>query len=132
MVSSLSFEIMNYIGIATFLLLTDRIQRPYVQFSSNRWGLITGLRGYTGSMCLATGFKVVAPIILVYTTWPVVGLPVLVAVLPYLVGCIAQRLFEIYADKRGSSSWPVVPIIFEVVKSCTFRGFLGARSETDD
>lgn len=112
--TSLSFEAMFYFGLATFLTVTDRIQRPYLQFSSKRWGLITGLRGYLTSAFFVMGFKVIAPLFAVFVTWPVLGLPALVAVLPFLVGCLAQRLFETYLDKRGSSCWPLVPIIFEV------------------
>ncbi|KAJ6400164.1 hypothetical protein OIU84_015753 [Salix udensis] len=56
-VTSLSFEAMFYFGLATFLTVTDRIQRPYLQFSSKRWGLITGLRGYLTSAFFVMGFK---------------------------------------------------------------------------
>ncbi|CAK7347646.1 unnamed protein product [Dovyalis caffra] len=81
--TSLAFEAVFYFGLATFLTVTDCIQRPYLQFSSKRWGLITGLRGYLASAFFAMGFK---------------------------------RLFETYMDKRGSSCWPLVPIIFEVYR----------------
>lgn len=113
-VSSLVFEVLFYIGLATFLLVTDHVQRPYLQFSTKRWGLITGLRGYITSSFFAMGFKVVAPLFAVYVTWPVVGLPALVAVAPFLFGCAAQFAFETFLDKRGSSCWPLVPIVFEV------------------
>ncbi|KAB5526775.1 hypothetical protein DKX38_020622 [Salix brachista] len=115
-VTSLSFEAMFYFGLATFLTVTDRIQRPYLQFSSKRWGLITGLRGYLTSAFFVMGFKVIAPLFAVFVTWPVLGLPALVSVLPFLVGCLAQRLFETYLDKHGSSCWPLVPVIFEVYR----------------
>ncbi|KAG5231005.1 TRNA-processing ribonuclease BN [Salix suchowensis] len=65
-VTSLSFEAMFYFGLATFLTVTDRIQRPYLQFSSKRWGLITGLRGYLTSAFFVMGFKVIAPLFAVY------------------------------------------------------------------
>ncbi|KAJ8772651.1 hypothetical protein K2173_027828 [Erythroxylum novogranatense] len=115
-VTSLSFEAMFYVGLATFLLVTDQIQRPYLQFSPKRWSLITGLRGYLTSAFFAMGFKVIVPLFVVYVTWPMLGLPALVAVVPFLVGCISQRAFEAYVDKRGSSCWPLVPIIFEVYR----------------
>ncbi|EXC07342.1 hypothetical protein L484_021250 [Morus notabilis] len=115
-VSSLVFEVLFYIGLATFLLITDRVQRPYLQFSTKRWGLITGLRGYLTSSFFAMGFKVIAPLFAVYVTWPVVGLPALVAVAPFLFGCAAQFSFETYLDKCGSSCWPLVPIVFEVYR----------------
>lgn len=114
-VASLTFESMFYIGLAIFLHVTDHVQRPYLQFSPKRWGLITGLRGYLTSAFFAMGFKVVAPLFAVYVTWPMLGLPALVAVLPFLVGCAAQLAFETNLDKRGSSCWPLIPIIFEVV-----------------
>ncbi|XP_054813672.1 uncharacterized protein LOC129314300 [Prosopis cineraria] len=115
-VSSLSFEALFYIGLATFLHVADHVQRPYLQYSTKRWGLITGLRGYLSSAFLATGLKVVAPAFLAYLTWPVVGLASLVAVAPFLIGCAVQLAFERYLDKRGSSCWPLVPIIFEVYR----------------
>lgn len=62
------------------------------------------------------GFKVFAPLFAVYVTWPVLGLPAMVAVAPFLVGCLAQFLFEARVDKQGSSCWPLVPIIFEVIR----------------
>lgn len=112
--TSLSSEAVFYVGLATFLLVTDHVQRPYLQFSTKRWGLITGLRGYLTSAFFTSGFKVVAPLVAVYVTWPILGLPALVAVAPFLVGCGAQLAFERVLDKRGSSCWPLVPIIFEV------------------
>ncbi|XP_022768858.1 uncharacterized protein LOC111312661 [Durio zibethinus] len=115
-VSSFSFEVMFYIGLGMFLLVTDYVQRPYLQFSAKRWGLITGLRGYITSAFFAAGFKVVAPLFAVYLTWPVLGFPALVAVSPILVGCAAQLAFEMILDKRQSSCWPLVPIIFEVYR----------------
>ncbi|CAI0465470.1 unnamed protein product [Linum tenue] len=116
MVSSLSFEVGFYIALAAFLSITDRMQRPYLEFSSKRWGLITGLRGYLTSAFFTMGFKVIAPLLMVYVTWPVLGVPVAVSVIPYLAGCIAQRVFEANLEKRGSSCWPIVPIIFEVYR----------------
>ena len=112
--TSLASEAAFYVGLATFLLVTDHVQRPYLQFSTKRWGLITGLRGYLTSAFFTSGFKVVAPLVAVYVTWPVLGLPALVSVAPFLVGCAAQLAFEWVIDKRGSSCWPLIPIIFEV------------------
>lgn len=113
---SFSSEVMFYIGLAVFLTVTDHVQKPYLQFSSKRWGLITGLRGYLSSAFLIMGLKVMAPLLAVYVTWPVLGLPALVAVAPFLAGLLAQFVFELGLDKRGSSAWPLVPIIFEVYR----------------
>lgn len=66
------------------------------------------------SAFLAMGFKVVASLLAVYITWPTLGLPALVAVAPFLAGCLAQLAFEAHLNRRGSSCWPLVPIIFEV------------------
>uniref|UniRef100_A0A2C9U0Y3 Uncharacterized protein n=1 Tax=Manihot esculenta TaxID=3983 RepID=A0A2C9U0Y3_MANES len=115
-VASFSFEAMFYVGLAMFLFVTDRIQRPYLQFSPKKWGLITGLKGYLTSAFFAMGLKVIIPLSVVYVSWPVLGLPALVSVFPFLVGCIAQRAFEISLDKMRSSCWPLVPIIFEVYR----------------
>ncbi|XP_059454217.1 uncharacterized protein LOC132184554 [Corylus avellana] len=116
MVTSLLFEVLFYIGLAIFLLVTDRVQRPYLQFSPKRWGLITGLRGYLTCAFFTAGFKFMAPLFAVYVTWPMIGLPGLVSVVPFLISCVAQLAFEKLLEKRGSSSWPLVPIIFEVYR----------------
>nr|XP_010909349.1 uncharacterized protein LOC105035478 isoform X2 [Elaeis guineensis] len=97
-------------------ILADHVQRPYLDFSSKRWSLITGLRGYLSSAFFTMGFKVFVPILAVYVAWPVIGLPAVVAVAPFLLGCAAQFAFEMHVDKRGSSCWPVLPIIFEVYR----------------
>ncbi|KAH7847968.1 hypothetical protein Vadar_032200 [Vaccinium darrowii] len=115
-VASFCSEVSFYIGLAIFLLIADHVQKPYLQFSSKRWGLITGLRGYMTSAFLAMGFKVVASLLAVYITWPTLGLPALVAVAPFLAGCLAQLAFEAHLNRRGSSCWPLVPIIFEVYR----------------
>uniref|UniRef100_A0A0A0LD62 Uncharacterized protein n=1 Tax=Cucumis sativus TaxID=3659 RepID=A0A0A0LD62_CUCSA len=108
--------VLFYVGVATFLLVTERVQRPYLQFSSKRWSLITGLRGYLSTTFFIAGFKVIAPLLAVFVTWPMIGLAALVAVFPFLVGCIVQLAFETLLDRCGSASWPLVPIIFEVYR----------------
>uniref|UniRef100_A0A1J3GW52 Uncharacterized protein n=1 Tax=Noccaea caerulescens TaxID=107243 RepID=A0A1J3GW52_NOCCA len=115
-VTSFCFETMFYAGLAIFLSVTDRVQRPYLDFSSKRWSLITGLRGYLMSAFLMMGLKVVLPVFAVYMTWPVLGIDALIAVLPFLVGCAVQRLFEAQVERRKSSCWPIVPIVFEVYR----------------
>ncbi|WCJ23916.1 hypothetical protein M5689_005913 [Euphorbia peplus] len=115
-VASLSFEAMFYIGLAMFLSIADRVQRPYLQFSPKRWGLVTGFKGYLTSAFFVMGFKVMVPLLVAYVSWPVLRLPALVAVFPFLLGCVLQRVFEIRLDQRGSSCWPLVPIIFEVYR----------------
>ncbi|KAF8022891.1 hypothetical protein BT93_F0412 [Corymbia citriodora subsp. variegata] len=123
-VTSLSFDAVFYVGLMTFLLVTDRVQRPYLQFSPKRWSLITGLKGYLSSAFFTMGFKVVIPLFTVYITWPVVGLPSFIAVAPFLIGCLAQLVFEKSLDKSGSSCWPLVPILFETLsadKSCSLH-----------
>lgn len=112
--TSLLSEVLFYIGVLVFLLVTDRVQRPYLQFSPKRWGLITGLRGYLTTAFFAMGFKVIAPFLAVYVNWPIIGLPSLIAVVPFLFGLVVQLAFEKFVDMSGSSSWPLVPIIFEV------------------
>lgn len=115
-VSSISSDALFYIGLATFLHVADRVQRPYLQYSSKRWGLITGLRGYLYSAFLTMGLKIIAPLFLLLVTWPVVRLTAIVGMAPFLVGCVVQFAFERSLDKRGSSCWPLVPIIFEVYR----------------
>lgn len=116
-VTFFSSEVIFYAGLAIFLSITDRVQRPYVDFSPKQWSLITGLRGYLSSAFFAMGVKVVAPLVALYVVWPVIALPAAVAVAPFLLGCAAQFAFELHLDKRRSSCWPVLPIIFEVCAS---------------
>ncbi|GLT58093.1 hypothetical protein SLA2020_310150 [Shorea laevis] len=113
---SLSFDAVFYGGLGIFLLVTDYVQRPYLEFSAKRWGLITGLRGYLSSSFFTSGLKVVAPLFAIYVTWPVLGFPALVAVVPFLVGCAAQYVFGRLLQRRQSSCWPLIPIIFEVYR----------------
>ncbi|CAL0327039.1 unnamed protein product [Lupinus luteus] len=115
-VSAFSYDAVFYIGLATFLFVVDRVQRPYLQYSSKRWGLITGLRGYLHSAFFTMGLKIISPLLLLFVTWPVLRLASVVSMAPFLVGCAVQFAFEIALEKRGSSCWPLVPIIFEVYR----------------
>ncbi|CAA0831607.1 Wall-associated receptor kinase-like 14 [Striga hermonthica] len=111
--SIFSCEAMFYAGVAVFLFITERVQKPYLEFSPRRWNLITGLRGYLISSVFIMGLKVFAPILAVYVTWPVLGFPALVSVAPFLTSCLAQYLFEKHLKRNGSSCWPILPIVFE-------------------
>lgn len=113
-VASLSAEIIFYAGLAAFLSITDHVQRPYLEFSPKRWSLITGLRGYLSYSFFTMGFKIFAPLLAAYVVWPVIGLPAVVAVTPFLLGCAVQYAFEIRLTDCNSSCWPTLPIIFEV------------------
>ncbi|KAM0060737.1 hypothetical protein Hdeb2414_s0004g00127591 [Helianthus debilis subsp. tardiflorus] len=115
-VYTVSSEVMFYIGLATFLLVTDHVQRPYLQYSAKRWSLITGLRGYLSSAFFVMGFKVFAPLLAAFVMWPLLGVAGVVSVGPYLTGCLVQFIFEKVLEKRQSSCWPLVPILFEVYR----------------
>ncbi|KAH1065676.1 hypothetical protein J1N35_030663 [Gossypium stocksii] len=104
--------VLFFLGLGVFLLVTDHVQRPYLQFSAKRWGLITGLRVYLSSSFFTMGFKVVAPLLAVFLTWPALGFQSLVAVAPFLIGCAAQHAFKTILDKHQSSCRPLIPIIF--------------------
>lgn len=114
---SISSEVVFYGGLLVFLKVTEHVQRPHLVFSSNKWDLITGLKGYLYSSYFTTGFRVFAPLLAVYVVWPAVGLPALISVAPFLFGCAAQFAFEAFLEHRKSSCWPVVPIIFEVSRT---------------
>lgn len=107
-------EIIFYAGLAVFLLVTNHVQRPYLDFSPKQWSLITGLRGYLSSAFFTMGLKVFAPFLAVYAVWPIIGLPAVIAVAPFLLGCAVQFAFELFLDRKKISCWPLVPIIFEV------------------
>nr|CAD1819510.1 unnamed protein product [Ananas comosus var. bracteatus] len=115
-ITSFLSEIIFYVGLASFLSIADKVQRPYLDFSPKRWSLITGLRGYLSSAFFTMGFKVFAPLLVAYVVWPVVGLPAIIAVAPFLLSCAAQFAFEMQLDRRRSSCWPLLPIIFEVYR----------------
>ncbi|CAN6447711.1 unnamed protein product [Victoria cruziana] len=112
----ISSEIIFYIGLATFLAITDYVHRPFLLDNAQRWSLITRVKGWLYSSIITMGLKMWIPILAVYVVWPVVGLPALVAVAPFLLGCAAQFVFETFLDVCGSSSWPLVSIIFEVYR----------------
>ncbi|KAL1366749.1 hypothetical protein HN51_020824 [Arachis hypogaea] len=114
--SSFFVEATFYIGLAIFLLVTDRVQRPYLEYSSKRWDLITSLRGYRYSAAFTMGLKIVVPLALLWMTSPVIPMATVVAITPFLVGCVAQIAFERFLDKRRTSCWPLVPIIFELFR----------------
>lgn len=107
-------EIIFYAGLAAFLFITNHVQRPYLDFSPKQWSLITGLKGYLSSAFFTMGFKVFAPLFAAYAIWPIIGIPTVVAVAPFLLGCAVQFAFELYLDKNSISCWPLLPIIFEV------------------
>ncbi|KAJ4747383.1 tRNA-processing ribonuclease BN [Rhynchospora pubera] len=115
-ISSLLSEVLFYSGVAAFLFVTDRVQRPYLEFSAKSWSLITGLNGYLYSSFLIMGFKVSVPLVLAYAVWPFIGFAGIIAVAPFLFGCVAQLRFEIQLQKKASSCWPVLPIIFEIYR----------------
>ncbi|KAM7514166.1 hypothetical protein LguiA_003749 [Lonicera macranthoides] len=115
-VTSFTSEVMFYIGLAIFLQVTDLVQKPYLQFSAKRWSLITGLKGYLTSAYFAMGIKLSAPVFAACATWPIIRFPAVVSVAPFLAGCLAQFVLESRLENRGSSSWPLVPIIFEVYR----------------
>lgn len=129
-ISSFSTEIIFYAGLAIFLLVTERVQKPYLEFSSKRWSLITGLKGYLASTYFTMGFKVFAPLLAVYVTWPVIGISALVSVAPLLAGCLVQYIFEKRLERNGSSSWPLIPIIFEVQNACIEFSFILIQMES--
>lgn len=77
------------------------------------------MKGYLSFAFIATGLKVFAPLVAVCVTLPVLGLHALVSVAPLLAGCLAQYLFMRHLESKGSSCWPIVPIIFEVKNDST-------------
>nr|GMD89085.1 wall-associated receptor kinase-like 14 [Ipomoea batatas] len=109
-------DVMFYIGLGVFLSVTDQVQKPYLEFSAKRWGLITGLPGYLPSAFVVMGIKIALPLIALLVTWPVLGTTALVGITPFLVGCLVQYAFERYLGQHKSSCWPLVPIIFEVYR----------------
>ncbi|CAH9054343.1 unnamed protein product [Cuscuta europaea] len=109
-------EVIFYIGVGVYLSVTGHVQKPYLEFSTKRWSLITGHRGYSTSAVLIMGFKTLLPLFVLYITWPALDTIALVAMAPLLLGFLVQFAFEKQLQKNKSSCWPLVPIIFEVYR----------------
>ncbi|KAE8718159.1 hypothetical protein F3Y22_tig00110017pilonHSYRG00088 [Hibiscus syriacus] len=105
----------EFFSYAIEAFFKDETLAPYLQFSPKRWGLITGLRGYLSSYLVATGLKVVTPLVAAFVTWPVFGFELCFENRTGSAGCAAQHVLETILDKCQSSCWPRVPIIFEIV-----------------
>ncbi|CAA2983984.1 Hypothetical predicted protein [Olea europaea subsp. europaea] len=94
-------------GLTIFLLVTEHTQKPFLQFSPKRWSIITGLRGYLTSAFFTMGFKIFAPILAVYVTWPVLGLPALVYRI-YQLTRATSFIEKLMFAMRGASVSPAV------------------------
>lgn len=115
-VASFFSEIFFYAGLASFLFITNRVQRPYLDYSAKQWSLITGLKGYLSSAFFIMGIKIFAPLFAAYATYPIIGIPSVIAIAPFLLGCAVQFGFEMYLSMHSISCWPLIPIMFEVYR----------------
>ncbi|KAF5179529.1 embryo defective [Thalictrum thalictroides] len=110
-------EALFYLGVAVFLLLTDRLQRPSEQISSpiSSMSRTTQLLHRISSVATLV-LSLIIPLVTMGLVWPWTGPAASATLAPYLVGIIMQFTFEQYAKYVKSPSWPVVPIIFQVYR----------------
>eukprot|EP01018_Ginkgo_biloba_P002851 Gb_14718 [translate_table: standard] len=109
-------EALFYSGVAVFLLVTDYVQRPCLQFMSNKRSLVNRLPGYRVVSIATLVLSVLLPLICMGLVWPWTGPAASAAIAPYLVGLIVQFAFEQYVQRKKSSAWPLVPVVFQVYR----------------
>ncbi|XP_057856057.1 uncharacterized protein LOC131065544 isoform X1 [Cryptomeria japonica] len=109
-------EAFFYAGVAVFIQLTDNLQRPFLKFTSSEWGLINKLFRKRGPSVANLLLNVSMPLVCMVIVWEWTGLASLAAFAPYLVGLLIQFAFERYVAHKRTSTWPIVPIIFEVYR----------------
>ncbi|PIA61809.1 hypothetical protein AQUCO_00200064v1 [Aquilegia coerulea] len=108
-------EALFYFGVAVFLFLIDRSQRPLEQISSPKSSISRTAQLFHRISSVATlVLSLIIPMVTMGLVWPWTGPAASATLAPYLVGIIMQFTFEQYAKYVKSPSWPVVPIIFQV------------------
>lgn len=109
-------EAFFYAGVAVFIQLTNNLHRAFQKFTSREWSLINKLFWYRGPSVTNLLLNVSMPLVCTAIVWKWAGLAALAAFAPYLAGLVIQFTFERYAANKRTSTWPIVPIIFEVYR----------------
>ncbi|KAI3464113.1 hypothetical protein Pfo_020776 [Paulownia fortunei] len=109
-------EALFYCGVAVFLLLIDRLQRPMEPVSTATNQRLAPHLGYRISSVAVLVLSLIIPMVTMGFVWPWTGPAASAALAPYLVGIVVQFAFEQYARYISSPSWPAIPIIFQVYR----------------
>ncbi|CAA0820917.1 Unknown protein [Striga hermonthica] len=110
-------EALFYCGVALFLLLIDRLNRPekklkHAEISRN----LVPHMGYRVSSVTVLVLSIIIPTVTMGFVWPWTGPAASATLAPYLVGIVVQFAFEQYAKYVDSPSWPAIPIVFQIYR----------------
>lgn len=110
-------EALFYCGVAVFVVLVDRLQRPLEAISSPKSGISQTTEFLHRVSSVATlVLSLIIPMVTMGLVWPWTGPAASATLAPYLVGIVMQFAFEQYAKYVRSPSWPVIPIVFQVYR----------------
>ncbi|KAK9119766.1 hypothetical protein Scep_017859 [Stephania cephalantha] len=110
-------EALFYCGVAVFLLLIHRLQRPLDPTSFPKVNTLrTTKLIYRISSIATLVLSLIIPMVTMGFVWPWTGPAASATLAPYLVGIVVQFAFEQYAKYLKSPSWPVIPIIFQIYR----------------
>ncbi|KAK6153286.1 hypothetical protein DH2020_012925 [Rehmannia glutinosa] len=109
-------EALFYCGVAVFLLLIDRLQKPIEPISAATNQKLGPHLGYRISSVAVLVLSLIIPMVTMGFVWPWTGPAASATLAPYLVGIFVQFAFEQYAKYINSPSWPAIPIIFQVYR----------------
>ncbi|XP_051133155.1 uncharacterized protein LOC127252855 isoform X2 [Andrographis paniculata] len=109
-------EALFYCGVAVFLFLIDRRQRPMRQATA---GTVPNLAPRLGDR-ISSGaillLSLIIPTVTMGFVWPWTGPAASATLAPYLVGIVVQFAFEQFARRIRSPSLAAIPIIFQVYR----------------
>ncbi|KAL3628863.1 hypothetical protein CASFOL_027909 [Castilleja foliolosa] len=109
-------EALFYCGVAIFLLLIDRLNRPKLPIYDATSRNIAPQLGHRVSSVAVLVLSIIIPTVTMGFVWPWTGPAASATLAPYLVGIVVQFAFEQYAKYIGSPSWPAIPIVFQVYR----------------
>lgn len=107
-------EALFYCGVAIFLFLIDRIQRPLFSLTSKITHYMNYGVGVRISSVVTLVLSLIIPLVTMGFVWPWTGPAASATLAPYLVGIVVQFAFEKFARHQKSPSWFVIPVIFQV------------------
>ncbi|KAL4036326.1 hypothetical protein IC575_005059 [Cucumis melo] len=110
-------EALFYCGVAVFLFLIDCSRRTAEPDTlKNSYQTLSNQFGQRISSVATLALSLIIPMVTMGLVWPWTGPAASATLAPYLVGIVVQFAFEQYARRKKSSSWPVIPIVFQVYR----------------
>uniref|UniRef100_A0A9I9E033 Uncharacterized protein n=1 Tax=Cucumis melo TaxID=3656 RepID=A0A9I9E033_CUCME len=98
-------------------LLTDCSRRTAEPDTlKNSYQTLSNQFGQRISSVATLALSLIIPMVTMGLVWPWTGPAASATLAPYLVGIVVQFAFEQYARRKKSSSWPVIPIVFQVYR----------------